>query len=204
MNLTSLTYLILLGILLLYLILPHFEVYLSIDTTFLGLATLLVAYTIALILFGHMPRLKKFKLGAGGVEADFRELEEEAEKIEKEVTPESVKREIREIAISDVNPKAVFFELMVEIEKKLRLLSSKLNLGDSWRYRGVNQMVRGLEKEEVLDKYTANLILSFWNIRNRAVHGVVDITDENLREAIQIGEIILTRLDSMYTKQQKK
>jgi hypothetical protein len=178
------------------------ELRLNIDPSSVGLAALLVFVSFALILLEKMPTsafLSKLRLSAQGVEAEFQDLEERANEIKDlEVAPR-VKEEIEFIRNSDPDPKAVFLELIIEIEKKLKLLASKYG-EESWRYMSVRKIIDQLSKKGEIDSNLASIIRDFWTLRNRTIHGDIVITRDRLEDAIQIGETILSRLDKSYSK----
>lgn len=171
------------------------------DQLIIGLATILAAYTIALVFVHQLHRpLKRFKFGLGGVEADFTELKERAlEAKEEEETPPEVKDEIDQIQRSDKHPYAVFLVLIGEIERKLRLIAEAKDYS-GFKYRPIVQLSSDLVKKEVISDKLYALIRQFWHIRNNIVHGIVGINDQDLKTAIAAGEIILTELDRVYKK----
>jgi len=154
------------------------ELRLNIDPSSVGLAALLVFVSFALILLEKIPVsafLSKLRLSAQGVEAEFQDLEERANEIKDlEVAPR-VKEEIESIRNSDPDPKAVFLELIIEIEKKLKLLASKYG-EEPWRYMSVRKIVDQLSKKGEIDSNLASIIRDFWTLRNRTIHGDIVIT----------------------------
>ncbi len=100
---------------------------------------------------------------------------------------------------SDKYPTAVFLELVVEIEKKLKVLAEK-QAKIPWKYTSVNKLVKILQQYEVIDQKLGNLIRIFWDIRNQIFHGRIEITESRLDEAIKIGETILSKLEEAYGK----
>jgi len=203
---------VLLVVLLVYILIPVFrevhpslaQIELNLDPSVVGLAALLVFMSFALILIEKIPPssyLSKLRLSASGVEAVFKELRQIASEIEeREVTPE-VRDEIAEIRESDRDPRAVFLELIIEIEKKLRVLATRSGI-QSWKYISIHKLVELLIASEIIDRRLANLIRSFWYLRNKVIHGEIDITRARLDEAIYIGETILSKLEKAYTKSQ--
>ena len=87
----------------------------------------------------------------------------------------------------------------IEIEKKLKILAEKRAV-TSWKYTSVRKLVEILQQYEVIDDKLGYLINSFWMIRNKVIHGQIDITQDRLNEAIEIGEAILTKLEKARVK----
>ena len=168
------------------------------DTLIVGLASILAVYTIAIILLGSLPsRMRRFKFGPGGVEVDLERLEREALQVKKEETPQRIKEEIDEIQRSDMDPAVVFLELIVEVERKLRMIAEWKDFS-GYKYVPVRKLVYELVRKEVIPKDLSALLNRFWDIRNRIVHGAVEITRDNLEDATTIGEIVLTELNKIY------
>jgi len=195
-----LTYVTILALFLISTILSLSRLSVQSDMLIVGLASTLTIYTIAILLLRSLrPRLRRFKFGLSGVEVDLRELEEEALEVKEEETPQKIKEEIDEIQKSDRSPSIVFLELIVEVERKLRMIAESRDFS-GYKYVPVPRLVSGLVEKEVIKKELGDLIRRFWQIRNKIVHGVVDITDRNLKDATSIGEVILTELDKVYEK----
>lgn len=173
---------------------------LNLDTSSLGLATLLVFTGFALFIIEKIPKsaiLEKFKLSAAGVEAQFERLEQVADDIKEVETPVDIKEEIEDIRETSREPKAVFLELVIEIEKKLKILTEKKAI-TSWKYTSVRKMVSILKEYQIIDEKLGYLINEFWKIRNKVIHGELEITKYSLDEAIDIGETILAKLDKAH------
>jgi hypothetical protein len=212
MNKIPLTlFIILLAVLMVYVLAPIFglmnpsfdNIRLNLDPSAVGLAALLILMSLALVLIERIPPssyIKSLKVSTGGIEAVFEELRQIATQIQTEETPQKVRNEIRQIRRSDRegNPTGIFLELVIEIEKKLRLLSGKPE--ESWKYASMPRMTERLVRNEVIDRRLSDLIRKFWDLRNRVVHGRVVITKEHLEEAISIGEVILSQLDEAYKR----
>ena len=170
------------------------------DQLIIGLATILAAYTIALVFVHQLHRpLKRFKFGLGGVEADFSELIDRALEAKEEETPLEVKDEIDQILRSDEHPYAVFLVLIGEVERKLRLIAEAKDYS-GFKYIPIIQLSSDLVRKEVISVKLLPLIKQFWHIRNEIVHRVVGINDNDLKVAITAGEIILTELDKVYKR----
>ena len=168
------------------------------DQLIIGLATILAAYTIALVFVHQLQRpLKRFKFGLGGVEADFADLEEKALDVKEEEAPPEVKAEIDQIQQSDTNPYAVFLSIIGEVERKLRLIAEAKDYS-GFKYKPIIQLSSDLLHKEVISNKLYVLIKQFSHIRNQIVHGIVQINDQDLKTAINAGEIILTELDKVY------
>jgi uncharacterized protein YutE (UPF0331/DUF86 family) len=209
-KLSYLTFSVLLLILLAYVLLPLIrmidpslaQAQLNLDSSAVGLAAILVFVSFALVLIEKMPPsgyLSRLRLSAQGVEAEFQQLRQMARQVrEEEVNPE-IKEEIELIRESDSDPKGAFLELIIEIEKKLRFLASKRAGEDSYKYRSVRQIIDMLSSKGTIDTNLANLIREFWYLRNKAIHGEIEITKGRLDEAIRIGEVILSRLEKAYS-----
>lgn len=173
------------------------EINLNLDPSSLGLATLLIITSFALILFEKIPMsaiLQKLKISGSGVEAIFRELQEADGEIGEEEISDTVKFEVEEIRESDRDPKAVFLELVIEIERKVNLLAEK-HEKPKWRYIPVRKVVDILLQYNVIDLKLGNLIKIFWDFRNRVIHGRIEMTTGRLDEVINIGERILSKLE---------
>lgn len=153
-------------------------------------------YTIALVLLRELPRIRRLKFTATGLEAELMELERRVAEEARPITSET-KEEIQEIRKSARDPRAIFLEIVMEIEKKLRLIAEMSGL-EAWRYSPVSKLLDELVKKEVIDMRMRDYSLVFWRMRNRVVHGEVDIKTENLDEIISIGEKLLSMLDYVY------
>lgn len=208
-KLSYLIFAILLAIFLAYVLMPLIrlihpslaQLQLSLDPSSVGLAAILVFVSFALILLDKMPPsavLSRLKLSAQGVEAEFEKLEELASQVREEEVIPSVREDIELIRQSDTDPKSAFLELIIEIEKKLKLLVSKSG-GESWKYTSVTKIVGQLETSGIIDHNLAKLIRQFWYLRNKTIHGEIVITKDSLEEAIQIGEAILSKLEKAYS-----
>lgn len=166
------------------------------DPTLVGLGALVAIYTIALVLLRELPRIRRLKFTATGLEAELMELERQVTGEARPISPEA-KEEMQEIKKSARDPRAIFLEIVVEIEKKLRLIAEMSGL-EAWRYSPVPVLLNELVKKEVIDVRMRDYSLVFWRMRNRVIHGEVDITTENLDEIISIGEKLLSMLDYVY------
>lgn len=185
------------------LMIPSDSFRLNLDTTAVGLAALLIFMSFALVLIERIPpssRLRMLKLSTGGIEAKFEEIREMAAEISTEEPPREVRNEIRQIRQTDRegNPTGIFLELVIEIEKKLHLLSRKPE--ESWKFTSVPRIVDLLVQNEVIDRNLAELIRGFWNLRNQVVHGRINITEELLDDAISAGEVILSQLEESFRR----
>jgi hypothetical protein len=168
----------------------------SLDPTLVGLGALVAVYTIALVLLRELPRIRRLKFTATGLEAELMELERQVTGEARLISPEA-KEDIQKIRKTARDPRAIFLEIIVEIEKKLRLIAEMSGLA-AWRYSSVPVLLDGLLKKEVIDIRMRDYLLVFWRMRNRVIHGEVDITIENLDEVISIGEKLLSMLDYVY------
>ena len=68
----------------------------------------------------------------------------------------------------------------------------------SWKYTSVRKMVSILKQYQFIDEKLGYLINEFWKIRNKVIHGDLEITEDRLDEAIDIGGTILSKLDKAY------
>lgn len=127
----------------------------------------------------------------------FKDLRNTASKIGTGEVPLDVQNEIQEIRESDTVPRGVFLELVIEIERKIRLLAEKAGM-KTWRYSAVSRTTRSLRAQGIIRKEIADLIVSFWHIRNSVMHGRTSITKANLEEAIDIGRVVLSELEVAY------
>lgn len=168
------------------------------DTLLVGLASILAFYTIAMLLLrSFSKRLRRFKFGPTGLEAELEKMEEEALEVKVERTPQEVREEIDEIERSDRDPSVVFLELVGEIEKKLRMIAEWKDF-TGYKYSPVRKLVSALIQKGVISQRLGALVHDFWGIRNRIVHGEMEITESNLKNASSIGEIVLTELEKIY------
>ena len=114
------TYVILLTILIIYLVSPILNLNLKMDVNVVGIASLIVILSFALIIIEELPRIRKIKMSATGIEAELDKLKQEAEQLEIPPSEES-KIEVQEIISSDLrNPTGSLLELIIEIEKNAR------------------------------------------------------------------------------------
>jgi hypothetical protein len=184
-------------------IIPSLQnVHINLDANSDALAAILVFLAFALIFIDKLPPssyLQKFKLSTQGVEGEFQRVEQMANKIRDTTIDPQVQTEVDEIRRSNSDPKAVFFELIVEIEKKMRYLDSKTGM-DTWKYTPTRRLVDGLTEKGVIDLQLANLIKEFLHLRNKTIHGEVAITNELLDESIQIGETIISKFEKALKK----
>jgi predicted transcriptional regulator len=168
----------------------------SLDPTFVGLGALVAIYTIALVLLRELPRIRRLKFTATGLEAELMELKRQVTGEARLISPEA-KEDIQGIRKTTRDPQGIFLEIIVEIEKKLHLIAEMSGLA-AWRYSSVPVLLNELLKKEVIDMKMRDYLLVFWRMRNRVVHGEVDITTENLDEIINISEKLLSMLDHIY------
>lgn len=197
------TYVILLTILVIYLVSPILNLNLKMDANVVGIASLIVILSFALIIIEELPRIRKIKMSATGIEAELDKLKQEAEQLEISPSEES-KIEVQEIISSDLrNPTGSLLELIIEIEKKIRLISEKLGY-KSWRYESAYKLSYILQEKEVLNEKELAIFRSFWKIRNRIIHGDLEITQSVLEDAINLGERLLSKLDSKYKEMERE
>ncbi len=178
-------------------LLPFFGLSLTLDLISLGFAGLLMIFSFALVIFHDPGLLSRLKISTTGLEAEFRELRNRISEDEIQQVEDTVKSEVQQIEVSDTEPRGVFLTLISEIESKLRLLAEK-RVGGSWEYRPVPTMATSLFQNTIIDENTLSLIIDFWGLRNQIVHGKLSLSNENLTDAINIGQIIIDRLQKPY------
>ena len=178
-------------------LLPLFGYSLNLDTISLGFAGLLLIFGFALVYFHDPTIIRRLKISPSGLEADFRELTKQVSEEDIQEVDESVRSDVQQIESSDTEPAGVFLTLVTEIESKIRLLAER-RIGGSWGYRPVPVISRNLNEKGFIDNNTLSIILNFWGLRNQIIHGKFSLSQDNLDDAIMIGQIIMGRLTRKY------
>jgi hypothetical protein len=179
-----------LSILLLYLFNVSFLV---IDNTTILLMLLVLVTPFA----SHIKKIKWGDFEAELLQKDIENLEDQAKEIE-EVTPaeetgaklDSLAEELYSLAGKD--RVLAFAKLRIEIERRLKRLSSKQN-----NLYGVGRMARVLRKTGKLDGKLHSLILDITPILNRVIHGEDVPTEAAVDSVLDIGLRVISALDKI-------
>jgi len=152
----------------------------------LGLLTLLAGYTLVLVL-----PVSRFKISASGIEAEVLRLKNTAP------TPspadESTKEAetvVSQASESLTDPRSVFLDLSIELEKRLRQLGASHGISQKM---GMGQLVNQLRRRQVLtDAWLIDALQLFIQKRNQIVHeGKIEL----IQSAIEMGTVVLGRLE---------
>jgi hypothetical protein len=147
---------------------------------------LLVGYTLILVL-----PVTKFKISATGVEADVDHLERNAPALPSETsTAKEAKAAVNQSTQALNDPRSVFLDLSIEIEKKLRQTAISRGISEKM---GMGQMVHQLNRIGVItDPWLLDALRLFVDKRNQIVHeGRIEL----IQSAIDIGTVVLGRLE---------
>ena len=109
-------------------------------------------------------------------------------------TSKTVKDKLTEIQKTEDEAAGVFLKLVTEVENKLREIAMKKGVRSA-EHASLQQMIRQLEKMGVLPAKLGHIIEDFRFLRNGIFHGKVAMTAGTLKDAITVGEIVLTELE---------
>jgi len=154
----------------------------------LGLSIILTGYTLVLVL-----PITRFKIGASGIEGEISRLKADASiRALSDESAAEASALVAKISQTLVDPRSIFLDLSIEIEKTLRELAASRGLPHRI---GMGELVRQLRIREVLtDKWLLEALQFFIRRRNLIVHeGKV----EQIQSAIDIGTAVLARLNEI-------
>lgn len=173
----------------------------------LGMGTMLIVYTLGLILFGRLETLKEFNIGLKGVSGVTKDLARQAitaSEITRKPPSEEAKKIVNEIREAESNPSAVFIDLTGQIERRLNDIYEEVVGWESKvgqpitarRYIPVPKLVNELVKLGFMPINLGALIRDFLGLRNKIIHGE-SFTANDLTNAVEIGTIVMSELDRM-------
>jgi len=154
----------------------------------LGLSMILTGYTLVLVL-----PITRFRIGTSGIEGEISRLKANAStKAPSDKSAAEASAVVAEISQTYVDPRSVFLELSMEIEKRLRQLAVSRGLPHRV---GMGELLRQLRRHEVVtDRWLLDAVQFFIQKRNLILHeGKV----EQIQSAIDIGTAVLARLSEI-------
>ncbi len=156
--------------------------------------------TLGLFLLALLPWLshliESFEL-PGGWKLKFNDLEETGKRAEKvglvsgEMTKDDIERYSFQI-IGDSDPNLALAGLRIEIEKRLKQLAEKNNLGT--KMQGVGRLLQMLSDRELIGYEEKSVLLDMTGLLNSAVHGA-KIDRQSYSWAMEYGPRIVKALD---------
>jgi hypothetical protein len=157
----------------------------------LGLLTLIAGYTLILVL-----PVTRFKISPSGVEAEVSRLKSlaPAPSPADESTREA-ETVVSQVSESLTDPRSVFLDLSIELEKRLRQLGASCGISQRM---GMGQLFSELRRREVLtDPWLIEALPVFIQKRNQIVHeGKIEL----IQSAIEMGTVALGRLEQISGK----
>ena len=151
-------------------------------------------------------RVRKGKLLGHELELDpaiqefqrsIREAQEEAP--EPEVPPQRLQQQVQELDrdtkeildVAALDLELGIVKLATKLEREVRLLAASLGQLDSRRHVSLFQMFSLLVEKGYVPRHTADSLRSFWELRNRIVHGRGEESDKDVRRVLDIGLVLL-------------
>jgi hypothetical protein len=116
-------------------------------------------------------------------EAPVQKLQEQADELDRDT------KEILDIAARA--PELGVVKLASKLEREVRLLTASLGQMDSNRHVSPLQLFYILLEKGYVPKHTAESLRSFWELRNRIVHGRGQESDKDVRRVLDIGLVLL-------------
>ena len=166
------------------------------------------AISLALIVIAILPWLAPFVKSVelpGGVKIELPDLQKATTRAESAglLAAEPSDKEIAFSfqSISDQDPNLALAGLRIEIEKRLSLLAKSYGISSN-RPMGIGQLLRALEKEEVLTREERSILDDMVNTLNAAVHGA-SVDSRTAAWAIDVGPRLLTSLDERVSEAQR-
>jgi hypothetical protein len=171
---------------LIHILLPH----IAIDAIALALIVIAILPWLA-------PLVKSLEL-PGGWKVEFQELQKAASRAETAgllaAEPPEAEVLFSFQTIANQDPVLALAGLRIEIEKRLLRLTDVYDLNGSRRPLGVGQLLRLLERAEVLTNEERWILADMVNLLNSAVHGA-DVDSRAAAWAIEVGPRLLASLD---------
>jgi len=163
------------------------------DLLIIGLATLLISYTVLLSLT-RSGMIESFELTATGLKAKFfRRIREYEKSVEPEKVPKRFGWTIGPMVELQADRGIALFRTIGDIENELRNLAAKNDIRVDEK-ASPRHVVDVLQNEGILTKPVAHAAAEYLYIRNQIVHGRVRLTDSNIEEALAIGAMLLSDL----------
>lgn len=159
-----------------------------------------------------LARIRKGKLFGQELELDpaifefqrsVREAQQEVP--EPEVPPQKLQQQVEEldrdtkeiIDIAARDPELGVVKLATKLEREVRLLAASLGQLESKRHISLIQVFSMLVEKGYVPKHTAESLQSFWELRNRIVHGRGEESDKDIRRVLDIGLVLLKTIRSI-------
>lgn len=101
------------------------------------------------------------------------------------------------LASSRNDPQIGIMLLSREIEKEIRILLASLGLLSEKNYVTIQQAFEILVQKGFLTKYTTGSVKTFWELRNRVIHGKTIQNESNIIRVLDIGIALLKTLRSI-------
>ncbi len=157
------------------------------------------AITIVLLIVAVVPWLAPLFKSVefpGGWKIEFQELERARSKAEAagllDLTAQKGDREFSFQAVADEDPNLALAGLRIELEKRLRELARTRNLPSE--RAGIGQLLRVLDREEVLNPDERSALSEMVYLLNSAVHGA-EVDRRAAQWAIDVGPQLLAGID---------
>lgn len=188
------------------------ELIVALATLMWPIVTLILVLVFRKDLTALLARVRKGKLFGQEVELDpailefQRSVREAQQEVPEPATPpqklqqqvEELDRDTKEVLeIAARNPELGVVKLATKLEMEVRLLAASLGQLESKRHISLPQMFSTLVEKGYVPKHIAESLSSFWELRNRIVHGRGDETEKDIQRVIDIGLVLLKTIRSI-------
>lgn len=142
------------------------------------------------------PVIQEFQRSVREAQQEVPEPEALPQKLQQQV--EELDRDTKEILdIAARDPELGIVKLATKLEREVRLLAASLGQLDSRRHVSLFQMFSMLVEKGYVPRHTAESLRSFWELRNRIVHGHGEESDKDVHRVLDIGLVLLKTIRSI-------
>jgi len=176
------------------------------------IATLVLILVFRKDLTGLLARVRKGKLFGQELELDpaIREFQQSVREAQQEVPepeapPQKLQQQVEELdrdtkEVLDIaarDPELGVVKLATKLEREVRLLAGSLGQLESRRHVSFLQVFSMLVQKGYVPKHTAESLRTFWELRNRIVHGRGEESDKDVRRVLDIALVLLKTIRSI-------
>lgn len=188
------------------------ELIVALATLLWPIVTLIVILVFRKDLTALLARVRKGKLFGQEVELDpaILELQEAVREAEQELPepaarPQELLQRVQELDrdskevldIASRDPELGIIKLALTLEREVRLLAGSLGQLEQKRHVSLLQAFLVLVEKGYVPKHIAESLRSFWELRNRIVHGRGDESEKNIRRVLDSGLVLLKTIRSI-------
>jgi hypothetical protein len=142
------------------------------------------------------PAIQEFQRSVREAQQELPEPEAPPQKLRQQV--EELDRDTEDILdIAARDPELGIVKLAIELETEVRLLAASLGQLDTRRHISLFQMFSMLVEKGYVPRHTADSLRSFWELRNRIVHGRGEESNKDVRRVLDIGLVLLKTIRSI-------